>query len=311
MKYLRFLLGLITAAIIMFAATVAGIICIPQNVFDSNYTSLIQEKFEILKNTNEPKIIMVAGSSSAFGLNQDMLEEKTGYKVANLGLHAGFGHLFVSELAKQGINPGDIVLLGYEYDWQVKYGFTRVGADLIMSGIDDNIGMYRYLPPEILKKCLGYLFTYASQKRNYTPATGIYSREAFDPATGQMTMERDYSIEYNKETHGVVDISNVKISKDSVKYLKEFKKFIEDRGAVVYFVSPPLLEDCIVCDYSEFTKLKELEEEQIGIEYISDPLEYIYPSKYISNSNYHCNSVGADIRTEMLIKDLRDASVIE
>lgn len=311
MKYLKFLIGLVITTFIIFEGIVFGIICIPKNVFDSIYCSLIQEKFNILKATNEPKIIMVSGSSSAFGLNQAMLEEESGYKVANLGLHGGFGNLFISELAKANINEGDIVLLGYEYGWSNDTGFTSSSADLIMSGIDDNITMYRYLPKSIWKNCLGYLFTFASKKNVYNPVTGIYSREAFDPITGQMTMARDYNMEWNAEEYGVTDISNVSISKNSIKYLKEFKDFIESKGASVYFVSPPLIRDSVVCDYSEFIKLKELEEEQIGIPYISDPVQYLYPSEWMSNANYHCNSVGEDVRTEMLINDLRNAGIIE
>lgn len=51
--------------------------------------------------------------------------------VANLGLHAGFGHLFYAELAKANINEGDIVLLGYEYGWQGV--FQQLGTYVLKS----------------------------------------------------------------------------------------------------------------------------------------------------------------------------------
>ena len=82
--------------VIMFEGITIGLLTYPKGVFHSSYQSLIQDKYRILIETNEPKIIIVSGSSSAFGLNQKMLEDSTGYKVANLGLHAGFGHLFCS-----------------------------------------------------------------------------------------------------------------------------------------------------------------------------------------------------------------------
>lgn len=310
-QYIKFVFLTAVLTIIFLEAIILGIICKPKNVFHSSFQSVIQDKYRILLETNEPKIIVVAGSSSAFGLDQAMLEEASGYKVVDLGLHAGFGYLFYSEMAKSNINEGDIVLLGYEYGWEKESGFDQLGADLIMTGFDDNIEMYTLIPPRKWKTVVGYLFTFARDKNSYKPMTGIYSREAFDSETGQMTMVRDYNIEYTPEEHGTVDISNVTISENSIKYLKDFKEFIERKGATVYFIAPPLLIDCVVCDYGEFDRLKELEEEQIGIPYISDPVAYLYPSGLISNTIHHCNSAGEKVRTEMLIEDLRNASVIK
>lgn len=310
MKYIKFLSITIIMSAVLFQAIVCGIICEPKNVFDSSYQSVIQDKFRILQSTNDPKIIVVAGSNAAFGLNQKMLASATGYKVVNLGLHAGFGHLFYSELAKANINKGDIVLLGYEYGWQDEDGFRNLGADLIMSGIDDNISMYRYIPIDKWSIFLGYLFTYANTKNAYQPVTGQYSRDAFDSATGQMTFIRDYTMEYDAEQYGTVDISNVTISSQSIHYLKNFKKYVESKGASVYFIAPPLLIDSVTCNYDEFEKLKVLEEENIGIKYISDPVQYLYPAKLMSNSLYHCNTAGESVRTQMLIDDLVNADVI-
>lgn len=211
MKYLKFLCTTLLLSIFFTGTLVWGIICEPKGVFQSSYQSLIQDKFRILMETNEPKIIIVSGSSSAFGLNQQMLEEASGYKVANLGLHAGFGHLFPSELAKANINEGDIVLLGYEYNWQTESGFNELDTALVMSGIDNNIEMYQYIPIRKLPSFLGYLFTYADTKNTYEPASG----------------------------------------------------------------------------------------------------QYLYPSEWMSNALYHCNNAGEEIRTKMLIEDLRNASIIK
>lgn len=312
MKYFKFLCTTLLISVIMTETLVFGIICEPKGVFHDSYQSMIQDKFRILMEINDPKIIIVAGSSSAFGLDQKMLEEASGYKIANLGLHAGFGHLFHSELAKANINEGDIVLLGYEYEWPSNSGFNILGTDLIMGGIDDNIEIYKYMPIRKWPTFLGYLLTFAEYKNSINgPITGQYSRSAFDPETAQMTFVRDYTMEWSEEAYGTVDISNISISDDSIAYLTEFKEYVESKGASVYFIAPPLLIDCVVCDYNEFYKLKELEEAEIGIEYISDPVQYLYPAEWMSDALYHCNSVGEKVRTKMLIEDLRNASIIE
>lgn len=307
-SYLRFLILTFIMTVFMFESVIIGILKYPAGVFTPSYQSLIQDKYRILMETNEPKIIIVSGSSSAFGLDQKMLETASGYRVVNLGLHAGFGHLFHSELAKANINQGDIVLLGYEYGWEA--GFDALDQNLIMTGIDDNIEMYTRIPVKKWPDFIGYIFKYAETKNNYVGASGIYSREAFDSKTGQMTMARDYTMEYNVEICGSMDITNAVITEEAIKYLQDFQTFAEGRGASVYFIAPPLVADGVMCDYGEFDRLKYLEESQVGIPYISNPTDYIFPCELMSNALYHCNSAGEKVRTELLIEDLKRASVI-
>ncbi len=307
-QYIKYITTIIILTIIIFETIVVGIIMFPPGKFHSYYTSIIVDGYRKLQNTNEPKIIMVSGSSSAFGLDQKMLENATGYEVVNLGVHAGFGHLFPSELSKENINEGDIVLLGYEYGWQD--GFDFLGQDLIMAGIDENIDMYKHIPVSHWGDFLGYIFKYANDKDNSTEHTGIYSREAFDD--GQMTMDRFYEMDYanNMDAYSCVDITGVQISDNSVEYLTEYKKFVEDKGAKCYFVAPPLLKQAVKCDYIEFKNLKNQEEDLIGIPYISNPEDYFFEDELMSNSIYHCSKEGERIRTEKLIEDLERANVI-
>lgn len=310
--YIKYLAGILLVTFLLFEGIVIGILKYPSGVFYSSYQSVIQDKYRILKEMNDPKIIIVSGSYSAFGLDQDMLEEATGYKVANLGLHIGFGPLFYSELAKTNINKGDVVLLGYEYGWYDWYdGFSSLDQRLIMSGIDDDIEMYTKIPIETWPDFVGYLFKYAEVKNSYEGSFGIYSREAFDTETGQMIMPRDDTFEYTEDKYGFVDIEGATISQETEEYLKDFKQYVEEQGAEVYFISAPIVADVIGCDYGEFDKLKELEESQVGIPYISNPTDYIFPCGLMSDGIYHCNSKGEKVRTELLIRDLKRAEIID
>lgn len=306
-QYLKYITTIIVMAIVVFEIIVLGILKFPEGVFHSSYQSLIADKYRILQNTDEPKIIIIGGSSSAFGLDQKMLEEATGYKVSNLGLHAGFGPLFTSELAKDYINKNDIVLLGYEYGWHKD--FDTLGQDIIMSGIDDNIDMYTHIPVNKWSEFVGYIFKYAEKKYSYQDMCGIYSREAFDSKTGQMTMEREW-IE-GTETTVWVDVTDGVISESVVEYLRDYKEYVEDKGAELYFISVPLFNECVVCDYAEFDELKMQEEEQIGIPYISNPTTYFFDEELIYDGLYHCNTKGEKVRTRLLIEDLKRASIID
>ncbi len=315
-KFIAFLVTIIIITVLLCETVIVGITCQKKDVFHSSYQSMIVDKYRILQNTDEKKIIMVAGSSSAFGLDQDLLEKETGYKVVNFGLHAGFGHLFYSELAKENIKPGDIVLMGFEYHWVNNFDF--LGQELVMTGVDDNIDMYKHIPVKFWPEFVGYMFRYAEKKNTFTAAGGNYSRDAFDAVSGQMTWPRPYAMsDYfdNVGTYGHVTVldenGNVTISRTSAEYLKEFKEYIEKCGATVYFVSSPILYESIGCTTDDFLRLVELEEEQIGIPYISDPRLYMFPIDLMSNAVNHCNSEGEKIRTSILVDDLRLCGALE
>lgn len=312
-KFIGFVLTTTLFTIIFMECIIMGILKYPKNVFHQSYQSLIQDKYEILMNTNEPKIIFVAGSSGTFGLDQNMLEEASGYKVVNLGVHAGFGPIFYSEISKANINEGDIILLAYEYNWYPDDGFDMVGTELIMTGIDNDIELYKYIPARKWPSFLGYIFTYATMKNYYQPPTGIYSREAFDEETTQLVMERKEKMDYEavKDKFERIDLHDAVISDRSIKYLKEYKKYAEDKGAKVYFVAPPVIKNAVLCSDEDFRLFARQEEEKIGIPYISDPSDYLYPEELMYDALYHCNSEGEKVRTSMLIDDLKNAGIID
>lgn len=308
-RFIRYIITIMLMVIILFEGIIGGVVLQKKGVFHSSYQSVIADKYRMLQKTDEKKIIMVAGSSSAFGLDQYILEAETGYKVINLGLYAGFGSLFYTELAKENLNPGDIVLLGYEYGWQDS--FSSLGQDVIMSGIDENIHMYKHIPISHWPDFIGYLFKYAEKKNSFEEAHGIYSRESFDE-NGQLIRTRANALsdyEDKVSTYGIISVldseGNVTISDRSVEYLRELKEYVSGCGASIYFVAPPILYDSIACNPDDFLELAKLEEERIGIPYISDPRLYMFPADLMSDTVNHCNSEGEKIRTNILVDDLK------
>ena len=282
--------------------------------FGDTYQSVIQRKYEKLKNTEGPKILVIGGSNVGFGFDAVKVEEETGWTVTNMGLHAGFGHLFNTEIAKNYIGEGDIVLLAYEYGLN-STAFEKMGeVNLIMKAIDNKLEMYREIPLKNMPEILGNLFKYAKSKaEKQTLASGIYSSASFD-AEGNMIATREKYIikDYadNIGTYGVIDGSSLVASEKELVYLKELKEFIENRGASVYFVAPVLLEDAYRgTEQNLLAYAKELER-ITGIQYISNPFEYVFPSEYMYDTIYHCNDKGEEKRTELVIKDLRTHGIV-
>lgn len=309
-KFFKYVGEVIFLSVFLIILTFFVIVSYPKNVFATSYQSVIQTKYDNLVNTEKPKIIIIAGSSAAFGINEEMLREATGYEVVNLGVHGGMGGLFETEISKANIREGDIVLLGYEYGWGASDYFEKFGIDLVMSGIDSRIDMYRWIPCDNYDEVFGYLFTYAGKKIQFVePKQTIYARESFDEK-GEMIYERnECTIENYSERidyYGNVVEENLKISEESSEYIKKFKNFVENKGGRIYFIAPPLLEDAYQGEQEYFTEFCENAKKSTGIEYISDPQEYLFPYELMFDTIYHCNSEGEVVRTKLLIEDLKE-----
>ena len=171
-KFAGYVLGTLCILVLILAVTFCTIVLYPKGVFSNTYQSAIQDKVRYYQSLTGKKLIITGGSNCAYGMDEEALEKATGMQVANLGLYAGFGDLFQTELVKANLSEGDIVLLAYEYNWMDESAFTDILSDTVMSGIDDDIGLYRYVPARNWNQILGYLFTYAKDKRNHAANPG-------------------------------------------------------------------------------------------------------------------------------------------
>ena len=70
----------------------------------------------IADRTPAPRLLLVGGSATLFGLSAKEIEAQTGYHTINLSTHAALGTACILHLAQQAARPGDTVLLVLEYE---------------------------------------------------------------------------------------------------------------------------------------------------------------------------------------------------
>jgi len=279
--------------------------------FADTYESVIQRKYEKLKSIEGPKIVIIGGSNAAFGIDAPLMEQETGYPVANMGMHAGFGKLFMTEVAKDHIGEGDIVILAYEYRVNSE-DFEELGdVDLIMTGIDNKLEMYRAIPLKSLPLILGNVLPHLQHKlhKDYTE-TGIYSSASFDEQ-GNLILKREKVIMDYDNPEGSVQGWRMSNPDDKQEYLKKFREFVEGRGASVYFSAPVLLDKAYVGTIEQLHTYTAELVAATGIPSISDPEDYLFPLEDMFDTVYHCNENGERRRTELLINDLREAGIVK
>jgi hypothetical protein len=77
---------------------------------------LYATKHRLADAVTQPKILVVAGSSTLFGVSAEMIQQSIQIPTINLGVHAGLGIDYLLHRAQEFAKPGDTVLLAPEYE---------------------------------------------------------------------------------------------------------------------------------------------------------------------------------------------------
>jgi hypothetical protein len=80
-----------------------------------NYLAARADKTRRVESEPPPRVLLVGGSSLAFGANSSRLERALGRPVVNLGVNAGLGLDLVIRPAERAMAAGDLVILSPEY----------------------------------------------------------------------------------------------------------------------------------------------------------------------------------------------------
>jgi hypothetical protein len=116
MKKMKIILSVILAIVLIITPPVS-VICLTvatPDQYDKTFLGVLDEKYDRLMSIEEEKIVVIGGSSVAFGLDSALLESYTGMPVVNFGLYADLGTKLMLDLARGGIKEGDVVIIAPE-----------------------------------------------------------------------------------------------------------------------------------------------------------------------------------------------------
>ncbi len=280
--------------------------------YDATYFGALDEKYDRLTSLDGEKIVVIGGSSVAFGLDSERLERYTGMPVVNFGLYADLGTKMMLDLSLSGIGRGDVVILSPELDAQTLSLYFNSRSAL--TAIDSDYSMLSALPLGDIVSCIGSMWGFSLDKwQRYRsgqtqPLDSIYRSEYFNEY-GDFALERPASLmPIGYDPNNMIDLSADALGADFLEfcdYLNDYIKKCERRGARVLFSYPPMNELGIEGTEADRAELCALLEENIDCTFISDIDDCILEAGYFYDSNYHLNDSGVTLRTLRLAKDIR------
>lgn len=304
--FLRKILLLSLSVFIIVSSVFAHLISY-EPIFSGSYTSSLIDKCDRLDSIQDPKIVLIAGSNFAFGINSKIIEDALHMPVVNMGLHASWGMDTMLNLTKKSINKGDIIILGFEYNL---YNEPDANYELVVNTLENNVSLYtRILRPynafPIIASYFQYFCDYFKDitENNKHTYSGAYSRSSFNEQGDNVYDRPTFIAENIPEQY--LTVNSTTISEDAINYLNQYAKYIRSKNAQIYITFASTNET----SFSPNTDLDAFVhylKNHVNIEIISDPYDYVYPKNYFydGNGNYHLNNDAIIIRTNLLVNDI-------
>ncbi len=296
-----------------------------------DYMAILIDKHRIADSITTPKIILVGGSNLAFGIDSKMLRDQLGVPTANMGLHAGLGIDFMLKEAKSVAKKNDVIFLSIEYflfakgDYKLQKHTSRIFPKATefytkntfldtQDYLNDCQGIYKKVIDKQINSfttTLAYLFPQEKKLTNNLPLAvvkpivqvskvNIYSRQATNKEADIVA----HLEEYPRESLASDGIWTYQYW-EGIKVINNFAEYAKENGIEVYFLFPNY-------PYKEFSENKNavmlLEKDMrnnLNIEILNTPTQFVYPNAYFFDTHYHLNKIGREKRTQDMINIIK------
>ena len=158
------IIALLLAVLTPFVATLS-IAFLSDSEFDESFVGALDEKIERLMSIEEDKIVIIGGSSVAFGYDSRIIEKYTEMPVVNFGLYAALGTKLMLDLSRDGIKEGDLVIIAPELDAQTLSLYFS--ASTTLRALDGAPKYFTAIPSTHTLSLLGASWDFAAEKFNY------------------------------------------------------------------------------------------------------------------------------------------------
>jgi len=311
MKKTIALFAFLLAIFILSPAILLTVGLVSPAVYDATFVGALSQKIDRLDKTESPKIIVIGGSSAAFGLRSDLLEKETGMPAVNFGLYASLGTKLMLDLAKHAVKEGDIVIIAPEQDAQTLSNYFN--PDSTWRAFDGHPEYLAKLGKSELAEMAGAYLSFVSDKYGYMlkkskPAvSGVYTASSFNEY-GDISYERpSNNMVGGYDANTPISFEKEVISVDFIDYLNAFASFARSKKASVYYGFCPmnraaLEEGCTAENISVYFNYLL---EKLDFPVIGNPEAHLMESGWFYDSNFHMNDAGAVAYTLLLAREIK------
>lgn len=277
--------------------------------FGDTFLGELKEKTRLLSQTEGKRIVLVGGSSLAFGVDSALLErELPEYRVVNFGMYAALGTTVMLDLSEPLIREGDIVILLPEQQRQTLSGFFDPA--IAWQGLDGAYDLLLSLPGEKLARLAGAFPEFAGEKWAYfltetrPEPQGVYRKSVFNeygdavsPLCGANRMPGGYEVDTP------IEFDPAMLTEEFVRQVAGYRRALEARGAQVWYGFCPM--NALAAQTQGIEDFCQAVTEEMHLPILGDPRDSILPAGWFFDTNFHLNSSGKTVYTRLLVRNIK------
>ena len=267
----------------------------------------ILDKIHLIETTSSPRIIFIGGSNLSLGINSIIVRDSLSLNPINTAISAGIGLKYMINCFCPYIRRNDIIIISAEYnqffgdladgDIQLFIVLTDILKKVNSLDYKQTIKMLTLIPKYVSLKWFG-LAEEIFKKETSEPQ--VYNRCSFNKF-GDITAHWNLSREKSIIPMGKIDGG---LNQDLFTFLKTFDNDIKKRGARLYITFPCIQKTSFVFNVVQIKHIEKILRES-GLTLISSPEKYKMEDSLMFDSSYHLIKTGVDLRTNNLIRDIK------
>jgi hypothetical protein len=268
----------------------------------NKYLGASIDKHKRLAKLKGPRIIFTGDSSLAFGLDSAMIQKETGYNIVNMSLIGGLGPIFCIDEIKSSLKKSDIVIMAFDYQ-----NYFTDGSGL------NSIVEVTIFNPEVMSKFSAK--TWDNYLKNFPIAFQRRLSGLIIPALDDIAFVRYAFNEYGDNV-GHTKLPRpqfgyaprqipLKMNDDLAKFFNGFNDHCLKNGIKCFITFSPLLIEDKQKQKMQLEKLMKSLNNQINIQAIGKPWDFMYPFEDFYNNVFHLNGIGREKRTKDLINQMK------
>lgn len=307
----------ILVAALLIAALPAGLLLagfLQPSYYGEAYYAELGDMYDRLYETEGRKLVIVGGSNVAFGINGALLEKTLAdmgysYTVCPFGLYAAVGTSAMLDLSLDALGEGDVVVLAVEPGSQTMS--TYFGATAFWKCAEEKPELLLKMPGNKLSALVGNYVPYLQERMSiymeghYPVVEGVYAESSFDDRCDMIFPREGNIMPVGYDTGMPIDLESLVIQSAFAEQVNDYCEAAREKGAAVVMSFSPMNRSA-VRDLSEKAMKTFFQtcNQSFDCPVISDPNDYVLPSGWFYDTNFHMNDAGADLRTYLLAEDL-------
>ena len=301
------LLLFLVAGILLFS-----LFCIPDRVSGSSLLGALRDKHALLTRTSGPRLILVGGSNVSFGIDSRVLSAELQMPVVNMALHGGLGLKYTLDDCLPYVQEGDIVVLMPEYENYYTSNFLGE-LELVSVLFDIDQDGIRHISPDQWHHLLPYLPTYSAKKlKNLVLAPFTKTAQSDQPTIYDRNSFNEYGdaclhwhLPNQNYQHCRKVSSSEQVNAAVISYVANFKEQVAKKHATC-ILFPPAIDSTSFANMLPVIDKIDSSLPGTSLHFAGKPDRYSLPDSLFFNSYYHLNKRGVDLRTKLVLEDIRN-----